>query len=334
MLSASRAVYAALAVVAGLTIASCRDRPVAGPKSVEVDVREGGRSARRAAQAWQLPYAGRVLQMANAPEGVRVAQARGVSTLKPSGMSSVGLDDPRRQAIMAISRRGTRVAVRLRDGLHLASAITLEVDRTALGGYHMNAAIPLDGPRPRILTSTLWDLSVPRDEWASLNPDASTVLLAAGLPVAIDAGQRRLIVGHDDGSLTVSAVADGRLLRTVPRRARGRFAGEIVAVELDMTGREVALDRAGWLTCGRASAHVLPLAPPMLAAAIAVVAGDAWVLRGGRAVKVRCGPRLRVLCSVTGPHGDLRSAALVVRGDRVLAAGLQLAKVVMLPRCG
>jgi hypothetical protein len=274
---------------------------------------------------WRLPGAGWVTGMAAGENGVVVAQPRRLTTLSAS--ATVELDAPAEHRIVAISPRAERVAVHGPGGFRVGRADSYDPSSTAISESPDGPVLVLDGDRDRILRSSLWDLGAPASVWF---PE----VYVTGSAMAVDATQRWVALGGDDGRVTLISVEDGRLVRVHSRIAPGPMAPEVVAVAVSPSADPAWLDRGGWVSCGERSVRALSVAPPGLVAAIALVDEGVWVLRGGRAALVTCRERApRVACEVTTGGGDLRSAALLAVDGRVFAAGLARHAVVELPEC-
>lgn len=277
--------------------------------------------------AWRLPEAGRVMAIGAAGGRVRVAQARAVSEIGSGRDSTVLLEVPAGERVVALSPRGTRVAVGDGEGVRAGRVESFDPESTQLSGFDMsNPVLAFDRHPARVLAGDLWDLDVPGRVWlASVYSVVSASLGPAGTSIAL---------GDEEGVVSVVSAGSGKSLRRVPRSSRVETAPEVVATAIGPDGALASLDRAGWVSCGGGSVAALPLAPAGLPAALAFAGSGVWAARGGRAVHVSCGgsgPAVR--CEARGADGDPRSAALLAAGNRVYAAGLAHGRVVGLPRC-
>jgi len=277
------------------------------------------------ARAWRLPSGGQVVGLGGAGEEVHVAQARTVTTLGPDNTSVMDLDVPRSHAIVAISRRGERIAVFGPQGLRVGEPKSFDRRSTALSsGALRQPPLVLDGPGFRLLRNDLWDLDVPENIWRAQVSEGKT---------AIDPSQRWIAVGDAAGVVTVVSAADGSVGHSPRVRADDDGLG-VAALDITLKREVVWLDSAGRATCGSESEHVLPAAPLSMPAAVVAVSQGMWALRDGRAVFVRCASGVtRKTCAVSSRQPDPRSAALTSTNGRVYAAGLAHGLVVELPSC-
>ena len=311
---------ALLGVLATLGLSGCADDSQL-PATAELRVRDeaGVRVVRT--RAWPLSP-GIVVALAARSDGRVVVAQRARVTVLDGAQQALG---PGRR-VVGLSRDATTVAVARGRDVRVGPALESTDGRTALRVGFGNSLTVLSGNRQRIVSNGLWELARPGRVW---RPQSY------GRVQAVDPREQVLALTNEDtASVRLLDLRDGTQLDELPRRARGRTGARIEVVDLDAARRAVWLDQRGWMTCDGVAGHVLPPAPAGMPAAVLLTGRRAWALRGGRAVLAECGPdRLRVLCSVSGSNGDLRSASLVTTPNGVVAAGLVRARVVMLPNC-
>lgn len=224
--------------------------------------------------------------------------------------------------VLALARDGRHVAVSARDGLRIGGGTPVKVGTTIVGGFDRSLLAVLDGDQPRVFNGRIINLSTAEtlgsQDYRGTAASASTDIVA---------------FGTDDGAITELRASDGGVHRTWPRRSRGKFGAEVVAIDAT-AAHVVALDRDGWVSCDGAANPIMPPAPAGMPAAVRVLDDGAWIVRGGQAALVRCLSREVVLrCVITSSHADLRSAAVAVNGRRAVAAGVFADAIIELPMC-
>lgn len=274
--------------------------------------------------ARRLPVRSRIVGLAVMGVNLRVAQAAAVTDISARYTFRVQRAVASRNShVLALARDGRHIAVSSADGVRVGGGTPLRVGTTTVGGFDRSLLAVLDGRAARLFNGRVVNLST-----------AQTLGSESYTGTAVSASADVIALGTEDGAITQLRASDGGVVRTWPRRSRGRFGAAITAIDAT-AAHVVALDREGWVSCdGRVASAIMPPAPPGMPSALRITDDGAWIVRGGRAARVACRPRAAVLrCMITSRHADLRSAALAVAGQRVVAAGVVAGAVIELPRC-
>ena len=319
----ARAAAAALAL--GLALSACEaSAPAPKRVSTPLHVRDSAGVRTVSVGGDVLQSRGRVVALAVRDDGrVVAAQARVVTV--------VGGDGPvvelrRGHRASGVSSDGSTLLTRSIDGARVSPLAKPDYEGVALGVRRDQAATVLSGQDRRVVSAGLWELRIPRRVWRPT---------LFGTVQGVDTGETIVATGGQDGKVSLTDLRTGKTLAELPRVARAALAPEVTAIDVDAQQRTAWLDRAGWLTCDGQARRVLPLAPPGLATAVRLTRDGAWVMRGGRAVRVVCGDEaLEIACTVRSDHADLRSAALAAGPGRMYAAGVRTGTIVELPSCG
>jgi hypothetical protein len=319
----ARAAAAALAL--GLALSAC-EASAPAPKRVRtaLHVRESAGVRTVAVPGNVLSAPGRVVALAVRDDGRLVAaQARVVTVIGGDGRV---IELRRGHRVAGLSSDGSTLLTRSAAGARVSLLTKPDYEDVALDVRGDQAATVLSGQARRVVSAGLWELRVPRRVWRPT---------LFGTVQGVDTRETIVATGGHDGKVSLTDLRTGKTLAELPRIARAAVAPEVTAIDVDARQRTAWLDRAGWLTCYGRARKVMPLAPPGLAAAVRLTRDGAWVVRGGRAVRVVCGDEaLEIACTARSDDADLRSAALAAGPGRMYAAGVRIGTIVELPSCG